>query len=85
MKENLPKEQCGMLKILYLLCFVFSVLFFPLCFLDIECCFLCWLLLLLIVSFFFLFVQRKVVIKNSERHAEHISLWTYCRTGLSFC
>lgn len=63
MKENLPKEQCGMLKfyICYLAFLVFS--FFSHCvsrIMHIECCFLCLLLLLLIFLFvLFVFVQRK--------------------------
>lgn len=75
MKETLPKEQCGMLKILYLHCFLS---FFFSCFhcvswiMPIEYCFLCWLFLLSIVCFFSLY-PKKVVIQNSERHAEHIA------------
>lgn len=39
---------------------------------PIEYCFLCWLFLLSIVCFFSLY-PKKVVIQNSERHAEHIA------------
>lgn len=56
---------------------LFSFFFFS-CFhcvswiMPIEYCFLCWLFLLSIVFFFSLY-PKKVVIQNSERHAEHIA------------
>lgn len=64
MKENLPKEQCGMLKFYICFSFFFLLVFsfsFPLCFLNNAY----WMLFSVLAAFvvdcfvFFLFVQRK--------------------------
>lgn len=52
---------------------------------HIECCFLCWLLLLLIVLFYF-FLSKGSGDKKKKKEKDTLStsLWTLCRTGLSF-
>ncbi len=83
-KKTCPRNDVACWKILYLLCFlVFSVFFHCVSLImHIECCFLCWLLLLLIVLFFS-FCPKKVVIKDSERYAEHITVCELSATRVS--
>lgn len=85
MKENLPKEQCGMLK--FCICFVLFSFSFSLCFLDNAY----WTLFPVLAAFvvdcfgvFFLFVQRKWWFKIVKDMLSTSVCGRYCRTGLFF-
>lgn len=77
MKGNLPKEQCGMLKILYWLCFLF--LFFH-CSLNNVFGMLFPVMAAFVVDFpvvIFICVERKSCLKIMEDWlSTHIPLWT---------